>query len=51
MRAGECGVSMVELVIGIAITTMIVGTIGAALVATLRASRRGARPSASQEDP
>lgn len=41
MRADERGVSMVELVIGIAITTMIIGTIGAALVATLRTTTTG----------
>jgi type II secretory pathway component PulJ len=41
MRAGERGVTLVETVIGIAITTMIVGTIGAALVATLRTTATG----------
>ncbi len=41
MRAGERGVSLVELVIGIAITTMILGTIGATLVATVRTTTAG----------
>lgn len=41
MDRGERGVSMVELVIGIAITTMIIGTIGASMVATLRTTTTG----------
>ena len=36
IRRGERGMGLVELVISIAITTMILGTIGAALTATLR---------------